>query len=146
MSLKNEEFDFFEEASSLIYRWLSEEEREQLHRELYSEEVRNITELRPELRFFRLLHFIQVKYIKVEEWVSRISDLLETISSKNPDFLIEDLSFKDTNNEDVSLSELQEKVTEAKPQTAFEDFLRQLGLQKEFEYYTVSSQKEWREW
>jgi len=146
LSLRNEEFDFFEEASSLIYRWFSEEERAQLHRELSSEEVRNILELRPELRFFRLLHFIQVKYIKVEEWVSRISDLLETLSSKNPDFLIEDLVFKDVNNEDVSLFELQEKVTEAKLQTAFEDFLRQLGLRKEFEYYIGSSQKEWREW
>jgi len=125
--------------ASLIYKWFSEEERVQLHSELYSEGVRNITELRPELRFFRLLHFIQVKYIKIEEWVSKISDLLETIGSKNPDLLIEDLVFKDANNEAVSLLELQEKVTEAKPRTVFENFLRQLRLQKEFEDYTVPS-------
>jgi hypothetical protein len=141
----NEELGFFEEATSLIYKWLSEEERMQLHREFHSEEVRDITELEPELRFFRLLHFIQVKYIKAEEWVRGISDLLETISSENPNFFMKDVTFKDTNDEDVSLVELREKLSEARPQVAFANFLRQLGLQEEFERYLVSSQRGWPE-
>lgn len=139
MGLENGEINFFEEASSLIYKWLSEEERMQLHREFYSEEVRDITELEPELRLFRLLHFIQVKYIKAEEWVSGIAGLLETISSENPNFLTEDVIFKDANDEDVSLMGLREKFSEARPQSAFTNFLRQLELQEEFERYLASS-------
>jgi hypothetical protein len=145
LGFENGEFNFFEEASSLIYKWLSEEERVQLHREFFSEEVRDITELEPELRFFRLLHFIQVKYIKAEEWVSGISGLLETISSENPNFLMEDVIFKDVNDKDVGLIELREKFSEARPQIAFANFLRQLELQEEFERYLASSQRGWRE-
>ena len=130
MSLENEEFNFFEEASSLIYKWLSEEERMQLRRELYSEEVGSIEELRPELRFLRLLHFIQVKYIKVENWANRISDLLEVFRSKNQRLFIEDTVFKDANGEDVSLMELREKLGEASPKATFSAFLLLITMLK----------------
>ena len=146
MSPKNEEPDFFEEASSLIYRWLSKEERMQLHRELYGEDVRNIEELRPELRFFRLLHFLEVRFIRVEKWVSRITELLENISSKNSNLFIEDLIFKDANDEDVSLMELREKLGEVKPQSAFDDLLWQLEFKEDYERYMSSSQVRGREW
>lgn len=142
---ENEGVNFFEEASSLIYSWLSEEERRQLHEELYSEEIRDISELIPELRLLRLLHFIQVKYIRVAEWVEGISGLLKTINFKKPDFVIEDVVFKDADNEDVSLLWLQEKLREAKPEVTFENFLSQVGLREEYENYTVSSRKGWQE-
>ena len=146
MSIENENSGFFEEASSLIYRWLSEEERNQLIMELYGENVRNIAELSPELRFFRLLHFIEVRFIRVEKWISRIAELLQNISSKNPDLFMEDLVFKDANDEDVSLFDLQEKLREVKPQSAFEDLLRQLELKEDYERYVSSSQDRGREW
>ena len=146
MGIENENFDFFEEASSLIYKWLSEEERNQLLMELYGENVRNISELSPELRFFRLLHFIEVRFIRVEKWVSRIAELLENISSKNSDFFIEDIVFKGANDEDVSLLELREKLREIKPQSAFEDLLQQIGFKEEYERYMSSSQVRGREW
>ena len=145
MGNENEGVNFFEEASSLIYSWLSEEERRQLHEELYSEEVRDISELVPELRLLRLLHFIQVKYIRVAEWVDGISGLLETISFKNPDFVIEDIVFKDADNDDVSLLWLQEKLREAKPQVTFENFLSQVGLREEYGNYTASLHRGWQE-
>lgn len=145
LSNENEELNFFEEASSLIYSWLSEEERRQLHEELYNEEVRDISELIPELRLLRLLHFIQVKYIRVAEWVDGTLGLLETISFKDPDLVIGDLVFKDADNKDVSLLWLQKKLREAKPQVTFKDFLRQLGLQEEFENYLASSHRGWQE-
>lgn len=146
MGIENENFDFFEEASSLIYRWLSEEERNQLVMELYGENVRNIAELSPELRFFRLLHFIEVRFIRVEKWVSRITELLENISSKNSNLFIEDLVFKDANDEDVSLLELREKLREVKPQSAFDDLLRQLEFKEDYERYMNSTQVRGREW
>jgi len=146
LGIENESLDFFEEASSLIYKWLSEEERNQLLMELYGENVRNIAELSPELQFFRLLHFIEVRFIRVEKWGSRIAELLENIRSKNSDLFIEDLVFKDANNDDVSLLELREKLREAKPKITFEHFLQQLGLQKEYERFIASSRERWREW
>lgn len=145
MSIENENFDFFKEASSLIYRWLSEEERNQLLMELYGENVRNIAELSPQLRFFRLLHFIEVRFIRVGKWVSRIAELLENISSENSDLFIEDLIFKDANDEDVRLFELREELREVKPQSAFEDLLRQLEFKEDYERYMSSSQVRRRE-
>jgi hypothetical protein len=146
LDIENENFDFFEEASSLIYTWLSEEERNQLLMELYGENVRNIAELSPELRFFRLLHFLEVRFIRVEKWVSRITELLENISSKNSNLFIEDLIFKDANDEDVSLMELREKLGEVKPQSAFDDLLWQLEFKEDYERYMSSSQVRGREW
>lgn len=114
--------------------------------ELYGENVRNIAELSPELRFFRLLHFIEVRFIRVEKWVSRITELLENISSKNSNLFIEDLVFKDANDEDVSLLELREKLREVKPQSAFDDLLRQLEFKEDYERYMNSTQVRGREW
>jgi len=146
LSSKNEEIDFFEEGSNLIYEWLSEEERMQLQEELRGEAVRNIAELRPDSRFFRLLRFVQVKYIGVEGWANRISEILEDLNSRKPDFFIEDLIFKDANNEGVSLLKLKGELMEARPKTAFENLLRQLGLLKEFQRYAASPQEWWQEW
>ncbi|UCE15616.1 MAG: hypothetical protein JSV12_07020 [Candidatus Bathyarchaeota archaeon] len=129
----------------MIYRWLSEEERNQLLMELYGENVRNIAELSPQLRFFRLLHFIEVRFIRVGKWVSRIAELLENISSENSDLFIEDLIFKDANDEDVRLFELREELREVKPQSAFEDLLRQLEFKEDYERYMSSSQVRRRE-
>jgi len=138
--------EFFKEASSLIYHWLTEEERVQLLTELHDEDIRNIEELRPDMRFFRLFHFIQVKYIKVEEWVNSIFRNLESISSKSSNFFAEDLVFKDANDKNVSLLDLQERLTDIRPQSIFRNLLEQVELQEQFKLYLDHLKKRWHEW
>ena len=146
MSLVREEDDFFEEASSLIYSWLSEEEKRQLQAELIEEETASIQELRSDLRFFRLLHFIQVKYIKVEEWISAIFHLLEVVNSKSPNVQIEDIVFKDADDKDVSIRKIQGELRIAKPETIFQGFLEQIKLRSEFSRYLTSLKMMGMEW
>jgi hypothetical protein len=150
LALENEDIQFFREASSLIYDWLTkeEEDRVQLHTELYAEKIRNIEKLDPKKLFFRLIHYIQVKYIKVQEWANDVFKNLESIQSKVPDFSIEDLIFRDANEKDVSLRELQSELSKREPSAVFKSFLDQLELQEQFRHYLNSLQEreEWQEW
>ncbi len=138
-----DEDDFFEAASLLIYNWLSNEEKLQLHLELIEEEILNIKTLRPKLRFFRLLHFLNVKYVRVDGWVTEIHGFLETINSKSQknQNIIEDITFKDTNEEEVSLFEYSTKLRSANLKSLFEEFLEQTELKEEFNFY-IDSLKE----
>jgi len=146
LSSSREEDDFFEEASSLIYNQLSEEDKIQLHTELADEETPDIKELEPKIRFFRLLNFIEVRYVRVEDWTKKTFDSLEYINSKSQNLPIEDLVFKDANNEDVSFRSLLSRLETLKPRKSFEVLLVQLGLQEEFRKYLDSPKVEWSEW
>lgn len=145
MTLNRDE-EFFQEASSLLYNWLPEEEKRQLHIELAGEEILSIKELRPDLRFFRLLHFIQVKYVKVEEWIARIFGFVKTINSNNPDFPITDVVLKDANDKNVSLGVLWKALKTVMSEIDFQSFLKQLELQEGFRTYLDSLKMEWLEW
>jgi hypothetical protein len=132
-----DEDNFFEEASGLIYNWLSDEEKLQLNLELIEEETINIKNLKPKLRFFRLLHFLYVKYIRVDDWVIKLHVFLETINSKTQKIIV-DLKFKDTNEEEVSLLEYSKKLRSANLKSFFEELLEQTELKEEFNFYIDS--------
>ena len=131
----------------MMYDWLPEEEKLQLHAELADEEIRNIEELEPKMRFFRLLHFIQVKYIEVGEWTGDIFHFLEIVNSKcSNNMIIQDLVFRDANDKEVSLRGIQQEIRVLKPQTIFRSFLEELRLREEFSSYLNSLRMKGIEW
>lgn len=91
MDFAGEEDKFFEEASSLIYKELSEEERMQLQMELLEENIAYVGELKPKWRFFRLLRFIQVGYARVQRWASGIREILREINSNKSEVFIDEV-------------------------------------------------------
>lgn len=141
MSFLTREDSFWEEASALLYDWLSEDDRWLLRSELYEEDIADLRELSPNIRFFRLLHFVQVKYIRVEEWVDAISGFVETINSKNPDATIEGIILEDEEGKEVSLRQIRREVHELRPQAVFGELLETLELQEEYSLFLQSLKK-----
>ena len=109
MNLYNEEF--FEEVFSLIYEWLSEGDKIQLKREISNQEFPSFDELSPMIRFFRLLNFIEVRYIKIENWIDKTSELLETFRLENEGFNLSDLVIIDDNKQTIKFSNLTQEIT-----------------------------------
>lgn len=134
----------------MMYDWLTQEERVQFHNELIQEEIYNLEDLRPMQRFFRLLHFIYVKYFRVKKWVGEILRFVEDFNSKalTDNFFIKDLMFVDSNQEKVSLfqcwDELQRRTKDL-PVT-FRSFLKYLDLEKECKIYLESLKRMREEW
>jgi hypothetical protein len=135
------EGNFFKDASDLIYNWLSDEERIQLHEEL-GDGIRSINDLEPNERFFALLRFVEVKYVKITKWIDDILSLLETIKWKDPDFVTEDIVFSETDGEYASLREIQRRLrgafTEAGGSQDIEALLERLNLRELFNHYVES--------
>jgi hypothetical protein len=73
---------FYEQAAKEIYDWLPVEKKVKLGNELSSEGVLDITDLDIEERFFRLLNFLELNYIKPIEWTKEAVETLNKIDSE----------------------------------------------------------------
>jgi hypothetical protein len=146
MGFAEEGDGFFQEAASLIYGKLSEEERTQLLSELLEENIAHIEQLKPRWRFFRLLRFIQIGYMRAQGWAIEVHKILKEKNWSEPDVIIDDVIITDLNNEKMSLSEL-EKFQPAITDAMLYQLLDKLELKKEYEEYLRSlkarRQSEW---
>ncbi len=139
-SLNEADKSFFKEASNVIYNWLSPEKRLKFSQELATEGLSNIEDLKEKERFFRLLHFLEVNYIKVVEWAGKTLESLNAInkSSKNP---VKDIKLELTEQEGTSFSEIFNDLSESKIKTLFYSTLDQLEISSEYKKQLFSKKE-----
>ena len=130
-SLNEADKSFFKEASYIIYNWLPSEKKLKLSQELVNEGFSNIEDLKEKERFFRLLLFLEVNYIKVVEWADTTLESLNAInkSSKNP---IKDIKLEFTEQEGTSFLEILNELTESRIKSLFYSTLDQLEISSEY--------------
>lgn len=135
-SLSKSERIFFARAANIIYEWLSDEDKLEFNAELRSEGFFGIDDLTVKDRFFRLLNFLEVKYIRVERWIEKIHQCLEEINvaSKN-NTKIEDIEIKRLLDKSLTVSEVGEKFLQKEATEHFNRTLEKLGLKEGYERY-----------
>lgn len=135
-SLNDSERSFFEKAAIIIYEWLSDEEKLKLNSELSSEGLLDIDDLRITDRFFRLLNFLEVNYIKVQKWIEEIFQCLKEINAiSQNNTKIKDVEIKHFRGESLRISEVAEKFSETDLGDYFIATLRKLELEEEYKRY-----------
>lgn len=122
------DYKFFEQAATEIYEWLPNDKRMKFDMELISEGFSDIEDLNVRERFFRLLHFLEVNYVKPVNWANNILEspiFTRRVEGNLPRFWIE------LENE-VRIDELakQLEVTEA-----FHSVLKDLKIDFEYKRY-----------
>ena len=135
-SLSESDRTFFEKASMMIYEWLSEEEKLKLNMELIDEGFSNINDLSIKERLFRLLNFLEVKYIRAEEWIRYTLNYLEAINGNSQtNTRIEDVEIKLIGERNLSISQMAKKFLDKSLKESFTGTLKELGLEKEYKRY-----------
>lgn len=129
------EEDFFSEAYRAMYNWLSEDEKVQFSLELINDEGQIHDDSNSEFRFFRLLNFIEIKYIRLEKYVKTIYEEIENVSNNNSDYIIKDIIIKDENDADFLLSTLGNYINEINPESLFKKLLINLEIEKNYIKY-----------
>lgn len=131
---------FFREAANAIYEWLPIDKRVKLSLELASEGKSNIEELKERDRFFRLLRFLEVNYIRVVDWSSDTLKLLEKVNQaiESP---IEDIELRLSEKEESSLTRILKELSETGIRSLFYDTLGKLKLSEEYAKYSINLKK-----
>lgn len=133
MGFSNAENIFYEQAYTLIYNWLTEEEKTQFKLELLYEEEYD-EKLNLETSFFRILQFVYVKYINLEKYTNGILNLTNDKLNKYSDIKIEDIIIDDLDNE-ISIKEIDARLKSENLLQIFHSFLKEINVQEEYENY-----------
>ena len=131
---------FFREAANAIYEWLPIDKRVKLGLELASEGKSNIEELKERARFFRLLRFLEVNYIRVVDWSDNTLKLLEKVNQAK-ESPIEDIELRLFEKEKNSLTKIFKELSETEIRSLFYDTLDKLELSEEYAKYSISLKK-----
>lgn len=135
-SLNKAERAFFEQASMTIYKWFADEEKLKITSELRSGGLLGINDLKVKDRLFRLLHFIEVRYVRIGKWVNDIFRHLKEINAiPQSETKIEDVEINDLQDKILRLSTVAEKFSEGNIEKYFVATLRELELEKEYKQY-----------
>lgn len=131
---------FFREAANTIYEWLPIDKRVKLGLELASEGKSNIEELNERDRFFRLLHFLEVNYIRVVDWSGNTLKLLETVNQAK-ESPIKDIELRLFEKEKNSLTKIFKELSETGIRSLFYDTLNKLELSEEYARHFINLKK-----
>jgi disulfide oxidoreductase YuzD len=139
-----ENLGFYEQAAKEIYEWLSIEKKDKLANELFSMELSNINDLDPRERFFMLMNFLEVNYVKPLEWAKEAIEILarsqeptqnevQHASNYQKDAIIGSNKAKTIELEhEVNLNVLVEKTSTFWLREEFNSTLEKLGLNQAY--------------
>lgn len=137
-SLTESDRSFFEKATTMIYKWLSDEEKLALNIELRSEGFLGINDLGIKDRFFRLLNFLEVKYTRVEEWIKGIYQYIEKINAVSyDDSQINEIEIKLFVDKILRLSDVEKKFLGSDLKGYFFTTLRKAELERGYKRYVA---------
>ena len=136
-NVDKDDLAFFRDAANKIYDWLPPDKKIKLHIELASEGLSNIEELAENERFFRLLHFLEVNYIKVVDWTEQTIQRLKRFDEAHEITNIKDIEIELAERETFSLHKISNELLESKITDLFYSTLDSLELGKEYKYYLL---------
>lgn len=133
--------EFFEEATKEIYKWLPLHKKVKLNNELLNEGVVGLKDLNVTERFFRLLHFIDVNYIKPVDWCQQTVGSIKRINTpiEVNNFQLIKVELK----EGIYLDEISEKLAKSEIKKLFFSTLEEIGVKDRYEKY-LKDKKEGR--
>ena len=131
--LSKEDNEFFEEGSAIIYDSLPFEDKVKLHRELLDEGFLTIEDLTPvSERFFRLLHFLDVNYVKPADWTRETIEIIKKFSRKE---MGQDSFLKVELKKELYLQDIGQLLGQTKPKEAFSTALLEMKLSDKYQKY-----------
>lgn len=136
-NVDKDDLSFFRDATNKIYNWLPLDKKTKLNIELASEELSNIEELAEKERFFRLLHFLEVNYIKVVDWAEQTIQRLKRFDEAHEITNIKDIEIELVERETFSLHKIFNELSESGIKDLFYSTLDSLELEKEYKYYLL---------
>ena len=137
MALTNSQEDdsFYQLGYNRVYNWLTSNERYNFDQETEIEEDNFGKYWTWEEKFFRIINFVQIKYVNIEKYVSLVDKNIDVLRSSNKDALIRDFVFTDNNDNEVYLSEIKGVIDEIKPTISFNDLIEGLEIKDKYEAF-----------
>ena len=136
-SVDENDKSFFRDAATAIYNWLPPDKKIKLNLELASEGLSNIEELKEKERFFRLLHFLEVNYVKVVDWTEQTIARLKRINETQEITKIKDIEIELPEKGRTSFRKITSELSESEIKDLFYSTLDSLELGKEYKYYLL---------
>jgi hypothetical protein len=129
---------FFRDAAHTIYEWLPTDKKIKLGLELTAEGLSNIEELSEKERFFRLLHFLEVNFVKVVDWAAETLELLRKVNEAQKNPSINDVELGLFEKEKTTLYQILKELSETEIGKQFNATLAKLQVEEEYKRYIIT--------
>ena len=126
---------FFKEASKTIYDWLPIDKKNKLSQEIASEGLLDIRDMEDEDRFFRLLNFLEMNYVKIGQWMEETLKHVSELSNLSKEKKVTDVEIQ-FSEEKVGLSTMSAEFSQSEIESLFRSTLKNLGLVENYKKYT----------
>jgi hypothetical protein len=130
-----EDKKFYKQASKMIYKWLPPDKKIKLNFELIGEGKSGIRDMEDEERFFRLMNFLEVNYVRVKDWVDETAKRLQKLNEMLGDNQIKDIEIELFGNKKVKLLEVRRELSDTQLQNEFFSTLKNLKLENDYRYH-----------
>lgn len=137
-SVNEDDKSFFRDAANAIYEFLPLDKRIKLNLEFMSEGFSDIKELGEKERFFRLLHFLEVNYIRVVDWAGGTIERLRRIDEAQKKSSIKDIEIELFGKEKTSLYKIYKELSDRKIKDLFNSTISSLELEQEYKRYVIN--------
>jgi hypothetical protein len=131
----DEDEKFFRDGAKMIYDWLPVEMKNKLGQEIAAEGLSDIMDLGEKKRFFRLLNFLEVNYVKIGLWMNKTLKHVEKLQDPQKKDSISDIEIE-FGGEKIRLSDMLAEFTKNEIDVLFDSTLKNLGLTEKYKAYT----------
>lgn len=131
----DEDEKFFRDGSKMIYDWLPVEMKNKLSQEIAAEGLSDVMDLRAKERFFRLLNFLEINYVKVGLWMDKTLQLVAKLRGSRKENSVSDIEIE-FGNEKIRLSAMLAEFSENEIDGLFHSTLKNLGIVEKYKTYT----------
>jgi len=134
-NIDKNDLSFFGDAAREIYDWLPPHKKTKLNIELASEGLSNIEELSEKERFLRLLHFLEVNYVRVVDWAEQTIQKIRKLDETHKITNIKSIEIDLVERKTFSLQDISNELSKSGIKDLFYSTLNSLELGKEYKYY-----------
>lgn len=131
----DEDEKFFRDGSKMIYDWLPVEMKNKLSQEIAAEGLSDIMDLREKERFFRLLNFLEINYVKIGLWMNKTLQHVGKLRGPQKENSVSDIEIE-FGEEKIRLSAMLAEFSENGIEALFHSTVKNLGLVEKYKTYT----------
>jgi hypothetical protein len=133
---RDEVVAFYKKAFEEIYTWLPDEKKDKLNFELRTEGLYTFAEGNEKERFFFILNFFEINYVKPIDWAKQSIESLRKIGEIDARGNLKKIRLE--LDEQTDLEEASKWLSESGLKELFYSTLEQMDLKGEYEYYIQS--------